>query len=100
MNQGDQRIRTGKGTDGTASHWKYVVDSVIVYRAAVGELIRPLLGIYPMVTGAYGELIRLDRSPAYVQFAWCSSCATEFTYAPDCDWVTFVLPGMWSCSRV
>jgi hypothetical protein len=41
-----------------------------------------------------GELIQRDQTPAYVQFARCSSCGSEFTYQPDSDWVSIVLPGM------
>jgi hypothetical protein len=32
-----------------------------------------------------GELIQLDRSHAYLKQARCSTCGTEFTYAPDSD---------------
>jgi hypothetical protein len=45
------------------------------------------------------SLIERHQTPAYVQFTW-SSCGTEFTYTADSDWVTVVLPGMRSCSRV
>jgi hypothetical protein len=41
-----------------------------------------------------GELIEREQPRAYVQMAWCSTCGTEFTHGPDCDWVTVVLPGM------
>jgi hypothetical protein len=41
-----------------------------------------------------GKLIERNQTPAYVHFAWCSSCGSEFSYAPDSDWVTIVLPGM------
>ena len=41
-----------------------------------------------------GELIELPATSEHVRHAWCSSCGTEFTYPPDSDWVTIVLPGM------
>jgi hypothetical protein len=41
-----------------------------------------------------GERIEREQTRAWVQVAWCSDCGTEFSYAPDCDWVTMVLPGM------
>jgi hypothetical protein len=41
-----------------------------------------------------GELIQRDQTPAHVHFAWCSPCGTKFTYEPDSNWVTVVLPGM------
>jgi len=41
-----------------------------------------------------GELIELTATPAPVQCARCSARGTEFTYQPDCEWVTFVLPRM------
>jgi hypothetical protein len=42
-----------------------------------------------------GELIELpEDGPTYVHFAQCVRCGTEFTYVPDCDWVTVVYPGM------
>jgi hypothetical protein len=40
------------------------------------------------------ELIQRDQILAYVHFAWCSCCGTEFTCEPDSGWVTVVLPGM------
>jgi hypothetical protein len=41
-----------------------------------------------------GEPIPLQRSTEYLRFVRCSSCGTKFTYLPDCDWVTMVLPWM------
>lgn len=41
-----------------------------------------------------GELIELpEDEPTHVHFAQCR-CGTEFTFAPDSDWVTVVYPGM------
>ena len=42
----------------------------------------------------YGELIELPATPTNVHRAWCASCGAEFSYLPDSDWVTIVLPGM------
>jgi hypothetical protein len=41
-----------------------------------------------------GELIPPEEAPTYLHFVRCSSCGTEFTFEPDSDWVTVVLPGM------
>jgi hypothetical protein len=41
-----------------------------------------------------GELIQPDQAPSYVHFALCASYGTEFTHAPDSDWVSIALPGM------
>ena len=40
-----------------------------------------------------GHLVELSETGC-VRTVRCSSCGTEFTYTPDCDWVTIVLPGM------
>jgi len=41
-----------------------------------------------------GELIRLDeKSTPILRVLRCVSCGTDFTYVPDSDWVTIVLPG-------
>jgi len=42
----------------------------------------------------HGELVELNQAPTYLHLARCSSCGTEFTFEPDSDWVTIVLPGM------
>ena len=42
----------------------------------------------------HGELIELNDDSAYLHHVWCCSCGTEFTFEPDSDWVTLVLPGM------
>jgi len=34
-----------------------------------------------------------EDQPTCVHFAQCARCETEFTYMPDCDWVTVVYPG-------
>jgi hypothetical protein len=42
-----------------------------------------------------GELIEPpDDVPTHVHLAQCARCGTEFTYVPDCDWITVVYPGM------
>ena len=42
-----------------------------------------------------GELIELpEDQPTYTYVAQCARCGTEFTYMPDCAWVTVVYPGM------
>ncbi|MGH2481485.1 MAG: hypothetical protein ACRDHW_17670 [Ktedonobacteraceae bacterium] len=40
-----------------------------------------------------GELIEQSETK-FLRTVACSVCGTEFTYTPDCDWVTTVLPGM------
>jgi hypothetical protein len=41
------------------------------------------------------ELIPVEAlSTEKICLLWCSGCGTEFTYTPDCDWVTVVYPGM------
>ena len=41
------------------------------------------------------ELIPVEAlSTERVQLLWCSGCGTEFTYAPNCDWIMVVYPGM------
>jgi len=45
-----------------------------------------------------GELIDVSQKPDLHQ-VWCASCGTEFTYAPDSDWVTIVFPGMQSTQK-
>ena len=42
-----------------------------------------------------GELIRVEAlSTKRFRLLWCSGCGTEFTYTPDCAWVSVVYPGM------
>jgi hypothetical protein len=41
-----------------------------------------------------GELIPVEAlSTEKICVLWCSGCGTEFTYTPDCEWVTVVYPG-------
>ena len=41
------------------------------------------------------ELIPVKAlSTKRVQLLWCSGCGTETSYAPDCEWVWVVYPGM------
>ena len=48
-----------------------------------------------------GELIPVEAlSTKRVQLLWCSGCGTEITYAPDCEWVWVVYPGMKSGLKV
>jgi hypothetical protein len=42
-----------------------------------------------------GELIPMEElSTQRLRVLWCSGCGTEFTYTPDCSWITVVYPGM------
>ena len=35
-----------------------------------------------------------ELSTRRLRLLWCSSCGTETTYTPDCEWVWIILPGM------
>jgi hypothetical protein len=41
------------------------------------------------------ELIRVEAlSTKGDRVLWCSGCGTEFTYTPNCTWISVVYPGM------
>jgi len=43
--------------------------------------------------GCYGELLRMADDTEWKHHVICTACGTEMYYLPDCEWVTFILPG-------